>query len=54
MPAGTHDDYAGFTDYLRGKRKFQRAGRSANEEFALWRADRDKNRALAAAGTTSA
>jgi hypothetical protein len=52
MPEGTHDDYAGFTEYLRGKRKFQRAGRSANEEFRLWRADQNKNRALAAARTT--
>jgi hypothetical protein len=44
MPEGTHDDYAEFTAYLRGKRTFQRAGRSVNEEFALWRAARDKRR----------
>lgn len=54
MPEGTQDDYAEFTEYLRGKRKFQRAGRTANEEFAMWRADREKQRQVAAAQTTSA
>jgi hypothetical protein len=54
MPQGTHDDYAEFTEYLRGKRKFQRAGRSASEEFAIWRADREKQRKVVAAQTTSA
>ncbi|UWZ82691.1 hypothetical protein [Occallatibacter riparius] len=54
MPQGTHDDYAEFTEYLRGKRKFQRAGRTANEEFSMWRADREKQRKVAAAQTTSA
>jgi hypothetical protein len=54
LPPGTHDDYAEFTEYLRGKRKFQRAGRSASEEFAIWRADREKQRKVVAAQTTSA
>jgi hypothetical protein len=57
MPEGTFDDYAEFTEYLRGKRKFQRAGRTVNEEFAVWRADQEKRRARAVAApaeTTSA
>lgn len=54
MPAGTDDDYQEFLQYLRGTRKFQRAGRSVNEEFAVWRADREKKRPIAAAETTSA
>jgi hypothetical protein len=45
MPSATEDDYQEFLRYLRQDgRKFQRAGRSVNEEFALWRAARDKRR----------
>jgi hypothetical protein len=55
MPRGTQDDYAEFLEYMRqGKRKFQRAGRSMNDEFAAWRADRDKRRPAAGSEATPA
>ncbi len=54
MPRGTHDDYAEFTEYLKGDRKFLRAGSSVKQEFAIWLADRNKHRKVAHAGITSA
>ena len=48
MPAGSSDDYAEFLLYLKqGKRRFERAGRSINDEYAAWLKDRAKKRAVA-------
>jgi hypothetical protein len=49
-PRGTTmDDYAEFLEYTRqGRRRFQRPGRSLNDEFALWYRHRNKKRHLAA------
>ena len=43
MPAGTHEEYSEFLNYLKqSNRKFQRAGRSVHEEFSFWLKDRNK------------
>jgi hypothetical protein len=48
MPAGSSDDYADFLLYLKqGKRRFQRGGRSINDEYAAWLTERNKKRAVA-------
>jgi hypothetical protein len=45
-PKATQDEYSEFLVYLRQKdRRFQRPGRSVQEEFKLWQADRAKKRA---------
>jgi hypothetical protein len=46
MPEGTNEDYNDFLVYMRQKdRRFARPGRSVNDEFVAWTADRAKRRA---------
>ena len=46
VPQGTQDENNEFLLYLRQKdRRYQRPGRTVQEEFSVWRADRAKKRA---------
>lgn len=50
LPPGSTEDYVAFAEYMKQKhRRFARAGRSLQDEFVAWSADRAKQRAAAAA-----
>jgi len=52
MPEATIDDQEAFRDYLTQEdRRFRKPGRSVDEEFSFWLADRVKKKAEAAAST---